>query len=106
MKLKMVKFKDTLNKWLRESATNRRHFAQEGLILDASESILGQLERKGKKQIHLARMIGATKSHVSQLLNGSRNMTLRTLADMAFMLDVEIKLQVVDLPKNRRRKIK
>jgi len=32
-------------------------------------------------QTNLAKRMGATRGHVSQLLNGSRNMTLRTLAD-------------------------
>jgi hypothetical protein len=43
----------------------------------------------------LASMLGTNKSHVTQLLRGSRNMTLRTVSDIFFSLDCEVTIRAV-----------
>lgn len=53
---------------------------EERLILDATETIQRLMDDKGVNRVELARRIGSTKGHVSQLLDGKRNMTLRTLS--------------------------
>lgn len=55
---------------------------QERVILDATELILELLERNGLNRADLAERLGKSRGFVSQLLNGSRNMTLRTLSDI------------------------
>ena len=78
---------DTIvDEWLGESEENRKLYAEEGMILDVTEEIWAALERKGWNKKRLAKELGFSLSHVSRLLNGSRNMTLRTLADIAFVL--------------------
>lgn len=69
---------------------NARIFAQEQLILDFTESMWEALEKKNMKKQDLARALGKSKSFVTQILSGSRNMTLRTLSDIAHVLDLEI----------------
>jgi transcriptional regulator with XRE-family HTH domain len=59
----------------------------ERLILDTTELILELMERDGVTRKQLADRIGKSKGHVSQLLNGDRNMTLRTLAEIGFALN-------------------
>ena len=56
------------------------------LIMDVTEAICGILESEGIERKELAVRIGKTKSYVSQVLNGSRNMTLATVADIALAL--------------------
>ena len=56
------------------------------LIMDVTEAICEIMETEGVSRQELARRIGRTKGFVSQLLNGSRNMTLRTLAEIALAL--------------------
>lgn len=68
---------------------NRRLLRQEGLILDVTESVCELLEQEGLSQTDLARRLNCGKSHVSQLLNGRRNLTLKTLADIAGALGVK-----------------
>lgn len=65
-------------------------YEAERLILDATELILRLLERQGITKSQLADRIGKSKGHVSQLLNGERNMTLRTLAEIAHALNQRI----------------
>lgn len=82
----------TLNNWLDQSTENKRVYAQEGLILEISEMIWGELQKRDWNQVQLAQALGTSKAYVSQLLNGSRNMTLRTLSDIAFALSLEVKV--------------
>jgi DNA-binding Xre family transcriptional regulator len=42
----------------------------------------------------LARKLGKSKSHVTQLLSGARNMTLGTLSDICFALEITPKVIV------------
>lgn len=53
------------------------------LIMDVTEAICDILEREGISRQELANRIGRSKGFVSQVLNGSRNMTLNTLSEIA-----------------------
>jgi len=55
---------------------------EERLILAATEAIHRLMGDEGVNRTELARRIGASKGHITQLLDGSRNMTLRTLSRM------------------------
>jgi transcriptional regulator with XRE-family HTH domain len=72
-------------------------FEAERLILNATELILGLMEHEGLTRSGLAERIGKSKGHVSQLLNGERNMTLRTLAEIAHAVGHRIEVRVSDL---------
>ena len=61
---------------------------QERLILDVTEQLAGALENGGVTQAELARRMGRTPGFVSQLLGGGRNLTLRTVADIAAALSL------------------
>ncbi len=80
--------------WLNASDTNQRLFAEESLIVDAAEEIWAAMERKGITKADLAGLLGTSKANITQLLNGSRNMTLRTLADISFALGHKISLRL------------
>ena len=85
-----------IDQWLEESEDNRKVYAQEGLILDVTESIWGALERRGWNKKALANALGTSRAHVTQLLDGSRNMTLRTLSDIAFRLHMRVDVRLCD----------
>ena len=63
-----------------------RLLCQERLILDVTEQLAGALEDGGVTRAELARRLGRTPGFVSQLLGGGRNLTLRTIADIAAAL--------------------
>ena len=88
---------DLLSQWLGESPENRLAFMEEGLILDATETVFKAMEERGMSKAALAEQLGSSKAHVTQLLNGSRNMTLRTFARIAFSLDMAPSVELKDL---------
>lgn len=55
---------------------------QEHLLLDVTEMISELMDAEGVSRAELAARLGTTKSHVTQILAGSRNLTLRTLSDI------------------------
>jgi transcriptional regulator with XRE-family HTH domain len=74
-----------------------RLVAQETLILDATEALIAQMEKQEVSRQELAARLGKSKGLVSQLLSGERNMTLRTLADLAYVLGSRFALSVRDV---------
>lgn len=66
---------------------------QERLILDVTEQLAGALEKSRVTQAELARRMERTPGFVSQLLGGGRNLTLRTIADIAAALSLRPSFQ-------------
>jgi transcriptional regulator with XRE-family HTH domain len=75
-----------LQRWVNESPARAREYARESLIIEVSEEIFAALEASNLSKAELAEILGTSKSHISQLLSGARNMTLRSLADIGFAL--------------------
>jgi hypothetical protein len=71
----------------------RRLFEQEALLLSATELICELMEKQAVNRTELARRIGKSNAFVSQTLDGRRNMTLRTLADLAWALGVRVQMR-------------
>lgn len=65
---------------------------EESLILEATEMIEELLELADVNRKELAERLGRSKGFITQVLAGDRNMTLRTLADLAFALDHRVKV--------------
>lgn len=66
--------------------TYDRLVRQEELILDVTERLTEALSEKGVTKAELARRLGRTPGFVSQVFGGGRNLTLRTIADIATAL--------------------
>ena len=75
----------------------RRVYERESLAFEAAELISGLMEQREVSKTELAERIGASKSHVTQLLSGSRNMTMHTLADLAFALGHKVEIGAHEL---------
>jgi hypothetical protein len=82
----------------RNRATRERLIAQETLILEATERIVGlaQDERFGRDA--LADMCGWSRRKLDALLRGDRELTVRDLSDMAYVLGYTFSL----VPEHRR----
>jgi transcriptional regulator with XRE-family HTH domain len=74
-----------------------RTYEREALALQASEMILELMEKEGINRKELAVRIEASKAHVTQILSGSRNMTLHTLSDLLFALGRKANLESTPL---------
>jgi len=68
----------------------RRLYAHEAAMMTVSNALVEAMEKAGKNRAWLAETLGRTPGFVSQVLSGSRNMTLKTLADFAFALGLEV----------------
>ena len=82
----------TLLEQLIDTPESKKQFAQEQFILECTEFICKLMKEKGITRAELADRLGKTKGYISQLLNGRYNMTIRTLADIFYVLDVEVEL--------------
>jgi len=78
--------------YLNESELDSKIYARESLIMNVTEDILVAMEDKEITKTDLARLLHKSKSFVTQILSGSRNMTLRTLTDIAFDLDLDVSI--------------
>lgn len=78
------------------SEAEERAFAREELVYNVTEDLLVIMEDHEITKSELARKLGKSKSYVSQVLSGSRNMTLGSFSDICFALGFkpEIKLPV------------
>lgn len=83
-----------------ETDRGRRLFEEERLVLEATERICGAMDEEGLSRADLAEALGTTRANVTQLLTGSRNMTLKTLAFAAFALGRRVTIRVEPLRRN------
>ena len=86
----------TLKEWIQSQDDGGRVFAQEQLIAATTEELWAHMEDKHVSKAQLAENLSCSKAYVSQVLSGSRNMTLRTLADFAHALDCTVHVYVCD----------
>ena len=80
-------------------ADPKRHlaFEKESLTLEATELISSLMEQEGLNKAAFAKRIGRSKAYVTQLLNGRRNMTLHTVAEILFAFGRKAELKAVRL---------
>jgi transcriptional regulator with XRE-family HTH domain len=83
---------------LQSDPEGARLLAQEGLILDATERIVELMIESGVTRTEMAERLGKSKAYITQLLSGSRNMTLRTLADLFHVLGHQVSLYDQSVP--------
>lgn len=76
-----------------ESEDNKKLYKlinREALMMDVTEDFLVIMEDKGIKKSDLAKMLRKPESFITETLSCSYNITLRTLADMAYELGVKV----------------
>lgn len=73
------------------SEEGRRIWNQEKAILDTTELICQVMSEKGVSRSELARRLGRSKGYITKLLDGSANMTIRTLSDVFSALGYEFR---------------
>src|SRR5699024_5164707 len=78
------------------SRAEDRALARAELIYNVTEDILVLMEDLSVSKQELARRLGRSRSYVTQLLGGARNMTLGTLSDISFALGVKPQVSLCD----------
>ena len=71
----------------------RRSFEEELLFGEATETLAALVNELGISQRELARRLSVSESRVSQILSGTHNLTLRTLASLGWALGVRFALE-------------
>lgn len=71
--------------------------ASEELVFDVTEDILILMEDKEISKKELADRLGKTKAYISQLLSGSKNITLKTLSDVCHAIGVKPIVEFKDI---------
>jgi transcriptional regulator with XRE-family HTH domain len=82
---------------LLETDVGQREFIKEELALEAMEKIAELMELNSVTKSELARRTGNSKAYITQVLSGSRNMTVHTLAALAFALGYRIAFHATPL---------
>ena len=82
----------------------QRLMSIEALVADASELIASLMAEQNMSKADLARRLNKSRAWVTQLLSGNANMTVRTLAEVAFALDKEVKLEAQSTSRKIARK--
>jgi len=91
MNMKKEPEKTILEQYL-EDPEFAKLMAEGDLIMEVTETLCELLEREKISRKDLADRLGKTKGFVSQLLNGGRNLTLRTVADILYVLGYKVTL--------------
>ena len=76
------------------SPDNRRLLREEELIVGVAEAIWREMEKQDVSRAALAKLMDATPGYITQILSGQRNLTLRTLADIADALDSGVRVKL------------
>ena len=67
-----------------ETPEARRDYERERLAVWTLDHIAALMQDQGITKADIARALGTSRAHISQLFGGEGNITLRTLADLAF----------------------
>ena len=90
----------TNSAWIDRQTRNeetRREYERERLSVWVFDGIADAMQAAGKTKADIARALGTSRAHVTQLFGGERNPTLRTIADLAFACDSRIVVNVEPL---------
>ncbi len=69
-------------------------YQAERLSLEVTEELARLMTEQGVTKADLARRLGVSKARVTHLLNGTPNMTLKTIAAAAVALEAEVSLEL------------
>lgn len=71
-------------------------YKTESLILDFTEQVVGRMRELKINKTELAFKIGTSPAYVTNVLKGSNNFSIETMAKIAFALRSEIKITLHD----------
>jgi len=77
------------------SSAELKMILRDDLVYNVTEDLLVEMERQDVNKVQLAKLLGKTRSYITQILSGKRNMTLGSLSDICFHLNIEPKLSII-----------
>lgn len=88
----------TLTEQLTSTSDGIKRYQQERTILAVTEMLCAVMDKRNVSRAELATRLGKTKGFVSQILDGSTNMTIRTMSDILTELGHQLEPSAVALP--------
>ncbi len=88
----------TQHEVLMEDPEFRKLLSIEALVAEASELIARLMTEQNVSKADLARRLKKSRAWVTQLLSGKANVTVRTLAEVVYTLDAEVKFHAQSRP--------
>lgn len=82
-----------------DRAKSRLAYYEEGLFVETAARIIGAMENCGVTRSELARRLNVSPAYVTKVLRGHANLSLESLAKLAFALD--LKWECILIPKSR-----
>lgn len=83
----------------RQTATPeaRRDYERERLLVEVAEKLYAAMEDAGLNKADIARVLHTSRAHVTQSFSGTRNLTLRSISDLAWALGQRITIALQPL---------
>ncbi|MCD4830596.1 MAG: helix-turn-helix transcriptional regulator [Anaerohalosphaeraceae bacterium] len=81
----------------------KKLYLEERLILKVTNIISELMEEQDVKKIDLAERIGCSKGYITQLLDGTKNMTLKTISNVFFELGHTLTIKGVSIIEDPKR---
>lgn len=69
---------------------SRRDYEFERLTVWVLDELHGAMDRNGRNQADLARVLETTRANICRAFSGNRNLTLRTISDLAWASGVRL----------------
>jgi antitoxin component HigA of HigAB toxin-antitoxin module len=82
----------TLIQRLTSTPEGKKLFEEERVILEVTEMICTLMEEQGVSKAELARRLETSKANITQMLDGRRNMTIRSIVDVVFALGASLSI--------------
>ena len=78
-----------------ERAKTRLSYYEEDLLVETAARIIDAMERRGVTRSELARRMEVSPAYVTKILRGHANLSLESLAKVAFALDMKWEFRLI-----------
>ena len=75
----------------------KKLYLEERLILRVTNVISGCMEEQNVKKVDLAERVGCSKGYITQILDGTANLTLKTISNVLFELGSTLTVKAVPI---------
>ncbi|MFZ2657865.1 MAG: helix-turn-helix transcriptional regulator [Victivallales bacterium] len=100
--IEIVRLKDGYNfKKAIEEAKHHSPYYEEKLLLDVADKIIAEMESDDISRVELAKRLGVSPAYITKVLRGHANLTIESLAKIAFALGKKWECSMVDVKEKK-----
>lgn len=101
----MSDFIQTFEARMAEDRNLKKLYLEERLFLEVTNIISELMEEQGLRRTDLAERVDCTKGYITNLLDGTKNMTLKTISNVLFELGHVLSVKAVQVNENSRKEV-